>query len=67
MTEYDKIPKADVDFDKEPFDIIDQWIDSYFELRLHCGKQVFKTQMWRMGAFYGWAFAFILGFCLVLK
>ena len=63
MNRYDKIPKVNPDYTKGFQSVAEQWMEGYFAVRLHCGKEIFRGEMWKGFAILGWAFFGITAFC----
>lgn len=57
MSRYKKIPKPDIDWKKEPFEIIDKWIDAYFEVRKFASGEILRAEIWKITAVFSWMIA----------
>lgn len=43
-----------IDWTKEPFEIIDQWVEAYFKERKFSGEEIFRAEMWKLAAISSW-------------
>lgn len=65
MNEYDKIPQPEIDYEKDAYSLVQDWIASYYHLRAHCSDKILALHQWRLIAGLGWLVAAVLAVALI--
>jgi hypothetical protein len=55
MSRYQLRPKIDIDWTKDNREIVEQWVEAYFNERKFSTEEIFRAEMWKMAAVASWA------------
>ena len=65
MSRWDKIPKIDLDWTKDPLEILEESNDAYFKCARFCSTEILRGETWKLVALTSLAFNFLFVYCMV--